>query len=156
MTIVIYRYTYAVFWFKQECIWFFCEDCKGLIVKRTFNLNVALLSQTFCYMQQVTSFKIATRTFSQKNTWFIIHTTSTKNSSAWHSGRASDCSSKDCEIASLWCCFWNISALSKFFCLCEDSIRGLLWSKPGVKFVQTGRSPPPARIYFICGVTSPD
>ncbi len=43
-----------------------------------------------------------------------------------------------------------------FSCLYQDSIRGLPWSKPRLKLVQTGSSPPPTRTYITGGVTNPD
>jgi hypothetical protein len=38
-----------------------------------------------------------------------------------------------------------------FFCLCQDSIGGLLLNKPRVKLVQTGSSPPHTHIYIAGG-----
>ncbi len=39
----------------------FCEENKDLIAIGTFYFNTALISQTLCSMQQVTSFQIPTR-----------------------------------------------------------------------------------------------
>jgi hypothetical protein len=44
-----------------QSIDFLCEENKGLIVIGTFYFNGALISETLCSMQQVTSFQIPTR-----------------------------------------------------------------------------------------------
>ncbi len=60
----------------------FCEEIKGLIVIGTFYFNGALLSETLCYMQQVTSIKNPNETFTLshkisalKIKWLVMPTT---------------------------------------------------------------------------------